>query len=220
MKVKTAKGRKLSSTRWLERQLNDPYVQAAKRDGYRSRAAYKLAEIDDKHKLFKPGGVVIDLGAAPGGWSQLAAQRVKAGEGSGKVIALDILSMEPLPDVEMIKADFMEDEALEKLDRLLKGRKADVILSDMAAPATGHKQTDHLRIMGLCEAALDFAEGVLAPGGVFLAKVLQGGTERELLDKLKRNFKTVRHVKPEASRSDSAELYVLAQGYRASEQGE
>lgn len=213
VKVRTAKGRKLSSTRWLERQLNDPYVQAAQRDGYRSRAAYKLLEIDDKHDLLHPGDLVVDLGAAPGGWTQVAVDRVKADTGNGKVVALDIQDMDPIPGAIMLKCDFMEDEALEFLDKALDGRRANLVLSDMAAPATGHKQTDHLRIMALCEAALDFAEGVLAPGGAFLAKVLQGGTQNDLLVRLKQKFKTVKHVKPKASRSDSSELYVLAQGF-------
>ncbi len=214
VRVRTAKGRKVSSTRWLERQLNDPYVQAAKRDGYRSRAAYKLLEIDDKYKLFRPGRVVVDLGAAPGGWSQVAAARVCTGKSPGFVAGLDLLEMEALPNVNFLQADFMDDEALRLLEGLLEERRADVVLSDMASPATGHKQTDHLRIMALCEVALDFACRVLAPGGTFLAKVLQGGTEQALLDRLKRGFETVRHVKPEASRADSAELYVLAQGFR------
>ena len=214
VRVKTAKGRKVSSTRWLERQLNDPYVQAAKRDGYRSRAAYKLLEIDKKHGLLKPGGVIIDLGAAPGGWSQVAAERVGSANGQGVVVALDLQEIDPIPGVTTLQADFMEQEGLERLRVEIRDRKADVVLSDMAAPATGHRQTDHLRIVALCEAALEFAEEVLAPEGSFLAKVLQGGTERELLDRLKRRFRSVRHVKPEASRADSAELYVLATGYR------
>lgn len=214
VRVKTAKGRKPSSTRWLKRQLNDPYVQAAQREGYRSRAAYKLIEIDDKHHLLKPGDVVIDLGAAPGGWAQVAADRVNAEKGQGMVVALDLLDLDPLPGVTVLKADFMEDATLKLLDEALDGRKANVVLSDMAAPATGHRQTDHLRIMALCEAAAEFAEHVLAPGGTFLAKVLQGGTEGELLSRLKRKFDSVKHVKPKASRADSAELYVLAQGYR------
>ena len=214
VRVKTAKGRKVSSTRWLERQLNDPYVQAAKRDGYRSRAAYKLLEIDEKHDLLNRGDVVVDLGAAPGGWSQVAVRKVAADDGQGTVVALDLQEIDPVPGVTTLQADFMEDEGLARLCAELGDRKADVVLSDMAAPATGHKQTDHLRIMALCEAALDFAEEILAPEGRFLAKVLQGGTERELLDRLRRNFRTVRHVKPEASRLDSAELYVLATGYR------
>ncbi|MEM8743060.1 MAG: RlmE family RNA methyltransferase [Pseudomonadota bacterium] len=214
VRVKTAKGRKVSSTRWLERQLNDPYVQAAKRDGYRSRAAYKLREIDEKYDLLKPGGVVIDLGAAPGGWSQVAAQKVGSDKGQGVVVALDLQEVDPIPGVTLLQADFMEDEGLAHLRAEIGERKADVVLSDMAAASTGHRQTDHLRIVALCEAALEFAEEVLAPEGSFLAKVLQGGTEHDLLDRLKRQFRTVRHVKPEASRADSAELYVLATGYR------
>lgn len=217
VRVKTAKGRKTSSKRWLERQLNDPYVQAARREGYRSRAAYKLLEIDDKYRFLTPGSVVIDLGAAPGGWSQVAAARVCTGKAPGFVLGLDLLEIDPLPDVTLLQADFMDDETLALIDGILAGRKADVVLSDMAAPATGHKQTDHIRIISLCEAALEFAEDVMAPGGTFLAKVLQGGTEKSLLDKLKRGFENVRHVKPEASRSDSAELYVLAQGFRGIE---
>jgi len=214
VRVKTAKGRKTSSKRWLERQLNDPYVQAAKREGYRSRAAYKLLEIDDKYGFLTPGKLVIDLGAAPGGWSQAAAARVCTGKAPGFVLGLDLLEIDALPDVTLLQADFMDDETLALIDGILAGRKTDVVLTDMAAAATGHKQTDHIRIISLCEAALEFAEDVLTPGGTFLAKVLQGGTEKSLLDKLKRSFERVRHVKPEASRSDSAELYVLAQGFR------
>jgi 23S rRNA (uridine2552-2'-O)-methyltransferase len=217
VRVKTAKGRKTSSKRWLERQLNDPYVQAARREGYRSRAAYKLLEIDDKYRFLTPGSVVIDLGAAPGGWSQVAAARVCTGKAPGFVLGLDLLEIDPLPDVTLLQADFMDDEMLALINGILAGRKTDVVLSDMAAAATGHKQTDHIRIISLCEAALEFAEDVMAPGGTFLAKVLQGGTEKSLLDKLKRGFENVRHVKPEASRSDSAELYVLAQGFRGIE---
>ncbi len=214
VRVKTAKGRKTSSKRWLERQLNDPYVQAAKREGYRSRAAYKLLEIDDKYGFLTPGKLVIDLGAAPGGWSQVAAARVCTGKAPGFVLGLDLFEIDALPDVTLLQADFIEDGTLALIDGILGGRKADVVLSDMAAATTGHKQTDHIRIISLCEAALEFAEDVLTPGGTFLAKVLQGGTEKSLLDKLKRGFERVRHVKPEASRSDSAELYVLAQGFR------
>jgi 23S rRNA (uridine2552-2'-O)-methyltransferase len=217
VRVKTARGRKVSSQRWLERQLNDPYVQAAKQEGYRSRAAFKLREIDDKYGFLKPGSVVVDLGAAPGGWSQIAAARVCTRKATGLVLGLDLLEVDPLPDVTLLQTDFMEDEALKLIDDVLSGRKADVVLSDMAASATGHKKTDHIRIIALCELALDFAEDVLVPGGTFLAKVLQGGTEKALLDKLKHGFETVRHVKPEASRSDSAELYVLAQGFRGNE---
>ena len=214
VRVKTAKGRKLSSTRWLQRQLNDPYVAAAKQDGYRSRAAYKLIEIDEKYGLLTPGARVIDLGAAPGGWSQVAAARVQRGGASGQVIALDLVPLEPIRGVDILTADFTEDDALRLIRARLAGHRADLVLSDMAAPATGHRQTDHLRIMGLCELALDFALEVLAPGGAFLAKVLQGGTERELLNRMKRHFAQVRHVKPRASRAGSAELYVLAMGFR------
>ncbi len=217
VRVRTARGRKVSSTRWLERQLNDPYVQAARREGYRSRAAYKLMEIDDKFSLLRPGCVVVDLGAAPGGWSQIAARRVCIGDEPGFVAGIDLLEIDALPDVHLLQADIMDDETPGLLEGVLDGRQVDVVLSDMAAPATGHKRTDHLRIMALCEVALDFACEVLAPGGAFLAKVLQGGTEQALLDRLKRGFETVRHVKPEASRADSAELYVLAQGFRGNE---
>jgi 23S rRNA (uridine2552-2'-O)-methyltransferase len=214
VRVKTARQRKLSSTRWLERQLNDPYVAQAKREGFRSRAAYKLAEIDDKYHLLKPGDAVIDLGAAPGGWSQIAARRVKSEAGGGLVVAIDITPVDALPGVTFLHADFMDDKAPAALIAALGGRRPDAVLSDMASPATGHRQTDHLRIMALCEAALHFAIEVLAPGGAFLCKVLQGGTASELLDGLKQNFAVVRHVKPKASRADSSELYVLATGFR------
>ncbi len=217
VRVKTANKRSNSSVRWLERQLNDPYVAAAKREGMRSRAAYKLSEIDDKYGLLKPGHRVVDLGAAPGGWSQVAARRVKADTGRGQVIAIDYLGVEALPGVEIVQLDFMDEGADERLKSMLEGGQADVVLSDMAAPTVGHTRTDHLRIMGLAEAAADFACDVLAPEGTFLCKVFQGGTERELLDLLRRSFKTVRHVKPPASRADSAELYVLATGFRATQ---
>src|SRR5262245_40780490 len=206
-------GKSQSSRRWLERQLNDPYVARAKREGWRSRAAFKLAQIDDKHRFLKAGARVADLGAAPGGWSQVAARRVHAGEGSGRVVAIDLLEMDPIPGVDFLQLDFLAPDAPERLKDLLGG-SADVVLSDMAANATGHRRTDHLKIMGLAEAAADFAREVLKPGGTFLAKVLQGGTEGELLASLKRDFAAVKHVKPAASRSDSAELYVLATGYR------
>ena len=215
VRLKTARGRTLSSQRWLERQLNDPYVAAAQREGWRSRAAFKLIEIDDKHKVLKAGQRVIDLGAAPGGWSQVAAQRVKADEGRGQVVAIDYLAFDPIPGVAILELDFLDDSAPEKLKALLRDRQADVVLSDMAAPTTGHTNTDHLRIMGLAEVALAFTLEVLAPGGAFLCKVFQGGSERELLDTLKHHFSVVRHVKPPASRSDSAELYVLATGRKA-----
>jgi len=208
-----AGGRTQASRRWLERQLNDPYVARAKREGFRSRAAYKLAEIDDKHRFLKAGGKVVDLGAAPGGWSQVAAKRVRVGEGGGRVVAIDLLDIDPIPGIDFVQLDFMAEDAPDRLKTMLGG-PADVVLSDMAANATGHRQTDHLKIMGLAEAAAEFAREVLRPGGVFLAKVLQGGTESQLLASLKRDFASVKHVKPAASRSDSAELYVLATGFR------
>jgi 23S rRNA (uridine2552-2'-O)-methyltransferase len=210
----TARQRSASSQRWLERQLNDPYVAAAKREGYRSRAAYKLIEIDAKYRLLKPGKRVVDLGAAPGGWAQVAAGRVNSVEGKGQVVAIDLLDMEPVAGVEFIKLDFMDAAAPERLKAMLRGGRADVVLSDMAAHGTGHARTDHLRIMGLAEAAAAFAAEVLEPGGAFLCKVLQGGTERGLLDRLKRHFAIVRHVKPPASRAESAEMYVVALGFR------
>lgn len=215
VRLKTARSRTPSSQRWLERQLNDPYVAAAKRDGFRSRAAYKLIEIDQKHRILKSGQRVIDLGAAPGGWSQVAADRVKSiGHGAGQVVAIDILGMEPLAGVELAKLDFMEPEAEVWLKSKMRGGAVDVVLSDMAASTVGHTRTDHDRIMMLAEAAAHFACEVLAPGGAFLCKVFQGGTERDLLDLLKRRFAAVRHIKPPASRSESAELYVLATGFR------
>ncbi|MBX3491014.1 MAG: RlmE family RNA methyltransferase [Parvibaculum sp.] len=217
VRVKTARRRSNSSTRWLQRQLNDPYVHAAKREGYRSRAAFKLAEIDDKYRFLKPGGRVVDLGCAPGGWSQVAVARVNAqgtaGNRQGRVIGLDYLEMDPVPGATILQLDFLDEGADTRVKELLAG-EADVVLSDMAAPTTGHKQTDHMRIMSLCEIAAQFAVEVLAPGGTFLAKVLRGGTENELLVLLKRHFQTVRHVKPKASRADSAEMYVLAQGFK------
>jgi 23S rRNA (uridine2552-2'-O)-methyltransferase len=213
VRVRTAKRRSTSSTRWLERQLNDPYVEKARAEGYRSRAAYKLIELDDRFHLLKPGARVVDLGAAPGGWSQVAAARVGSAGGKGRVVAIDILEMDAIPGVEVLHLDFLDDAAPERLTAALGG-PADVVLSDMAPATTGHRQTDHMRIMALCEAALDFARQVLAPGGSFLAKVLRGGTEGALLADMKRDFAAVRHVKPPASRADSAELYVLATGFR------
>ncbi len=214
--VRTARKRSASSTRWLQRQLNDPYVAAARREGYRSRAAFKLIEMDNKQRFLRPGQRVVDLGAAPGGWSQAAAARVKAAEGQGQVVAIDLLPMDPIPGVEALHQDFMEPEAPAKIRAVLRDGQADVVLSDMAAPATGHRQTDHLRIVMLCEAAYDFAQTVLAPGGVFLAKVFQGGAEQDLLRRLKADFASVKHVKPQASRAESAEVYVLARGFRGS----
>jgi 23S rRNA (uridine2552-2'-O)-methyltransferase len=211
LKVRVKDKRKSQSSRkWLERQLNDPYVARARREGYRSRAAFKLIEIDDKHRLFKPGGRVADLGAAPGGWSQVATKRVGA---TGRVVGIDILDMDEIPGVEFARIDFLDPDAPERLKAMLGG-PADVVLSDMAANATGHRATDHLKIMALIEAAAEFAGEVLKPGGAFLAKVIQGGTEGALLAGLKRDFATVKHVKPAASRSDSAELYMLATGFR------
>jgi len=212
-RVKTARKRTLSSTLWLERQLNDPFVARAKREGLRSRAAYKLMEIADKYRLFRPGQRIVDLGAAPGGWAQLAAERVGAGEGRGKVVGIDLLEIAPIPGVDFRVLDFHDPTAPGILHEMLDGL-ADGVISDMAANATGHAKTDHLRIIGLAELAADFARSVLAPGGFFLAKVLQGGAEGALLADLKRDFATVRHLKPKASRADSAELYVLAIGYR------
>jgi 23S rRNA (uridine2552-2'-O)-methyltransferase len=213
VRVKTAKKRSHSSTLWLERQLNDPYVARARTAGLRSRAAYKLMEIDDKHRLLRPGLRVVDLGAAPGGWSQVAAKCVGVGEGRGAVVAIDLLAMPAVPGVEFAQLDFLDAAAPGKLKAMLGG-KADVVLSDMAANATGHRKTDHLRIVALAEAAAEFAREVLAPGGAFLCKVLQGGTEASLLAQLKRDFSSVKHVKPAASRADSAELYLLATGFR------
>ena len=221
LKVRLKKARSMtpSSQKWLQRQLNDPYVARAKREGWRSRAAFKLLEIDDKVKLLKPGGRVVDLGAAPGGWSQVASQRVKAEEGKGKVIAIDLLEIDPVPGVDFAQMDFLTDDAPDRLKAMLGG-EADVVLSDMAANTTGHKATDHLRIVGLVELAIDFARQVLAPGGSFVAKVFQGGTEGTLLAELKRDFATVRHVKPQASRADSSELYVVATGFRGASRDE
>jgi 23S rRNA (uridine2552-2'-O)-methyltransferase len=213
VRLRTARGRKLASTRWLTRQLNDPYVEEAKRRGYRSRAAFKLAEIDDKHHLLRTGMSVVDLGAAPGGWSQISAQRVQLMAGKGRVIAVDVVEMEPISGVTALNLDLTDSESAGRIRDALNGKKADLVLSDMHAPATGHKQTDHLRIMGLVEAALDLAEEILAPGGAFLCKVLQGGADKELVARLNRSFAKVRHVKPKASRAESAEMYVLATGF-------
>jgi 23S rRNA (uridine2552-2'-O)-methyltransferase len=211
--VRTGGKRKLSSKLWLERQLNDPYVAQAKREGYRSRAAFKLVEIDDKYRVLKPGMTVVDLGAAPGGWSQVAAKRVGSAGGKGRVIAIDLLEMPEIPGVQFAQLDFHADDAPEKLTAMLGGR-ADVVLSDMAANTTGHRKTDQLRIVGLVEIAAAFAGEVLNPGGAFLAKVFQSGADADLVAQLKRDFASVRHVKPAASRQDSSERYVLATGFR------
>jgi 23S rRNA (uridine2552-2'-O)-methyltransferase len=210
VRLKNAKRHTASSQRWLQRQLNDPYVAQAKREGFRSRAAFKLSEIDDKYHFLKHGARVVDLGAAPGGWSQVAVSRVGA---AGRVVAIDILEMASIAGVEFARIDFLAADAPEKIKAMLGG-PADVVLSDMAANATGHRPTDHLKIMALVEAAAEFAREVLKPGGAFLAKVIQGGTESALLAALKHEFASVKHVKPAASRADSAELYVLATGFR------
>lgn len=208
--VKTAKRREYGSTLWLKRQLNDPYVRKAKAEGWRSRAAYKLLELDEKFALLKPGARVVDLGCAPGGWCQVAAKAVGK---KGRVIGIDYLSMPPVPGAEFLEMDFLDDDAPDRLKAMLNG-PADVVLSDMAAPTTGHRSTDHLRIIMLAETALDFAEDVLAPGGTFICKVFAGGAEGELLTSLKKAFTVVKHAKPKASRSDSAEKYVVATGFR------
>lgn len=209
-------GLKNSSRRWLERHLNDPYVHRARAEGYRSRAAFKLIEIDERHRLLSPGRRVIDLGAAPGGWCQVAVERVKSSAEKPLVAAIDYLVMDPVPGVALLTMDFLDAEAPAKLIEALGGAP-DVVLSDMAAPTTGHRQTDHLRTMHLCEAAADFAISVLVPGGHFLAKTFQGGTEAALLDQLKRNFRSVHHIKPPASRNELVELYLLAKGFKGRE---
>lgn len=219
VKVKTARRRTAAQNRWLERQLNDPYVRKSKAEGYRSRAAYKLIEIDDRHRLLKRGARVVDLGAAPGGWCQVAAARVGSTDADPRVVGIDYLELDPLPGVVLLQKNFLDDDAPAALKAALGGHAADVVLSDMAAPSTGHKKTDHLKIMHLCEVAVEFAREVLAPGGSFLAKVLRGGTEHTLLADLKRDFAQVAHIKPPASRSDSAELYLVAKGFRGRHDG-
>ncbi|MCP5088988.1 MAG: RlmE family RNA methyltransferase [Rhodobacteraceae bacterium] len=218
VRVKSAKGRRLSSTRWLERQLNDPYVQMAQKDGYRGRAAYKILELDDKFRFLVPGARVVDLGCAPGGWCQIAVKRVNAlddkpGKRVGTVLGIDLQEIDPIPGAELHVLDFLEDEADVKVKGWLGG-KADVVMSDMAAASSGHKQTDHLRIMALCEAAAYFAFDVLDEGGTFVAKVLAGGAEGDLQRVLKQKFTKVANVKPPASRSDSSEKFVVATGFR------
>lgn len=209
-RLKTGRGRTTSSARWLERQLNDPYVAEANRLGYRSRAAFKLAEIDEKHHLLKKGATVIDLGAAPGGWSQIAAAKVGS---SGKIIGIDLQEIEPIPGVHFEVMDFLEEDAPARL-RAMVGGGADLVMSDMAASASGHKATDHIKIMALCEIALEFAVQILNPGGHFIAKVLKGGAENDLLQSMRANFTKVQHAKPNASRKDSAEAYVVATGFK------
>jgi 23S rRNA (uridine2552-2'-O)-methyltransferase len=213
VRVKTARKRTASSTRWLERQLNDPYVARAHAEGYRARSAFKLIELDDKYRLLAPGKRVVDLGAAPGGWSQVSAARVRSSAANPLVVAVDYLDMDPIPGVTILKLDFLDEDAPEKI-RAALGAEADLVLSDMAAPTTGHRRTDHLRTIALCEAAADFAATILRPGGDFVAKAFQGGAEGELLARLKRDFSSVHHVKPPASRVGSVELYLVAKGFR------
>jgi 23S rRNA (uridine2552-2'-O)-methyltransferase len=208
-RVKTAKGRKIGSTKWLERQLNDPYVQRAKAEGYRSRAAYKLLELDDKFGLLRGAKAVVDLGIAPGGWSQVVRKKAP----SAKVAGIDLLPTDPIEGVAILQMDFMDDAAPDALRETLGG-DADLVLSDMAANTVGHPQTDHLRTMGLVETGLAFAIEVLKPGGAYVAKVLAGGTDNQLLAELKRHFSTVKHAKPPASRKGSSEWYVVAQGFK------
>jgi 23S rRNA (uridine2552-2'-O)-methyltransferase len=214
VRVKTAKRRKASSTRWLERQLNDPYVARAHADGYRARSAYKLIELDDRYHLLASGKRVVDLGAAPGGWSQVAAARTHATV-DRSMVAIDYLGMDPLGGVTILQKDFLDPDAPDAI-RAALGAQADLVLSDMATPTTGHRQTDHFRTVALCEAAADFAATILKPGGDFVAKVFRGGTEGELLARLKRDFAAVHHVKPPASRAQSVELYLVAKGFRGS----
>ena len=218
VRVKTARGRKLASTRWLERQLNDPYVQRARAEGYRGRAAFKIQEIDDKHRFLVPGARVVDLGCAPGGWLQVAVPRINAdgarpGKAEGRIIGVDLQQVDPVPGAEIHVLDFMQDGAEEQVKAWLGGR-ADVVMSDMAASASGHRQTDHLRIVALCEAAAELAFDVLDPGGTFVAKVLAGGAEAGLQARLQRAFDKVANVKPGASRADSSERFVVATGFR------
>lgn len=213
VRVKTARRRKASSTRWLERHLNDPYVARAQAEGYRARSAYKLIELDEKYRLLAPGRRVVDLGAAPGGWSQVAARKVKSTEGNPLVVGIDYLDVEPIPGVVLLKQDFLEESAPDAIHAAL-GAPADLVMSDMAAPTTGHRQTDHLRTMALCEAAVDFAGTILRQGGDFVAKVFRGGTEGDLLAMLKRDYASVHHVKPPSSRAASVEMYLVAKGFR------
>jgi 23S rRNA (uridine2552-2'-O)-methyltransferase len=213
-RVKTAKGRKLSSTMWLQRQLNDPYVHQAKKDGYRSRAAYKLTELDDRFRFLKPGKRILDLGAAPGGWTQVSAERVKSTIDDTRVVAVDILNMAPHAGAHVMKLDFMDEKAPDAIKEALGGQKVDVVLSDMAPNTMGHTPTDHIRIVALLEAAYEFACEILKHNGVFIAKVFQGGTEKELLMRMKKDFTVVKHAKPKASRAGSSEVYVVATGYK------
>lgn len=212
--MKTARRRPAASTRWLDRQLNDPYVAEARRLGYRSRAAFKLIEIDERLRLLRPGQIVVDLGAAPGGWTQVALERTRAAETGGRVVALDRMEIDPLPGADILLGDFLEPETLARLESAVGEAAADLVLSDLSPSATGHKATDHLRIVALAEDALDFAERALKPGGAFVAKVFRGGADGDLLKRVRARFGTVRHIKPPASRPDSAETYLVARGFR------
>lgn len=209
-RVRTARGRPTGSTRWLQRQLNDPYVQKAQASGYRSRAAFKLVELDDRFKFLKPASRIVDLGAAPGGWCQVAAERAP----KGRIVGVDIQTIDPIPGVELLELDIYAHDAIRRIQAALGGETADIVLSDMAPSTTGHKRTDQLRIAALAEAAYDVARQLLAPGGAFAVKVFQGGAPGELLQALKQDFAQVRHAKPPASRSDSAEMYLVADGFR------
>ncbi len=213
-RVKTASRRKTSSTRWLQRQLNDPYVARARKEGYKSRAAFKLIEINQKYRLLKPGMHIVDLGCAPGGWLQVAARETRSTDMNPLIVGIDYLETAPVPGTIILKKDFTEDDAPEMLITALGGKKADLVMSDMAAPTTGHKPTDHIRIIALVEMAAQFAFDILAPDGVFIAKVFQGGTEHELLKILKQRFASTFHAKPPASRKDSAETYLIAKGFK------
>lgn len=214
VRVKSGKKRTVSSARWLTRQLNDPYVKQAREDGFRARSVYKLLEIDDKIKVMQPGKIVIDLGSAPGSWTQIAVDRTQSLQKKGRVIAIDILPMDPLPGAEFMQLDFTQNDAVEQILSVLGDKKVDVVLSDMAANTTGQKSIDHITTLFLVELAWDFANQVLAPGGVMIAKVFQGGTEKKLLDQLKKAFVSVKHIKPKASRKESPELYVVCTGFR------
>lgn len=216
-RVKTAKKRSSASTQWLERQLNDPYVAMARQEGYRARSAFKLVELDDKFHFLGAGKRVVDLGAAPGGWTQIAVKRVKSTPENPLVVGLDLLEMAPIAGAKTTQLDFLDDRAPDVLKEMLGGRKADVVLSDMAPNTTGMKDIDHLRIMGLLETAYAFACEILNPNGVFVAKIFQGGTEQNLLNEMKNKFKTVKHAKPPASRKESSEFYVVATGFKGEE---
>lgn len=214
VRVKSAKGRKLSSTRWLERQLNDPFVREANRLGFRSRAAFKILEIHEKFNIFQPGQCVLDLGAAPGGWSQIAAKYVNSGQQLGQVLAVDILPIDSLSQVESLQLDIFQEDSLDLIREKLVKPEADIILSDMAPSTTGHKSTDHLRIIALLENALDVTENLLSDGGIFVGKVFRGGTENDILNRMKIKFQNVKHIKPKSSRANSTELYVVGLNYK------